>query len=194
MKSMKICLALLFLVVSFVFAQDGFKLSEITSNIGKGAFTSGFDITLKFKGQGDLLGITGNHQRGYAIYLWDLPFSLNAGVSGGFFKNMPWTGPYILISPTNFLSFFHWSGWRAGEPENPGTEVNTFFISNGLFLKLGRLQVNYVLMDFLGEKTSIPGILYTMPINKDFKGFIGIDYKVSEEESLFHIGLSYFPD
>lgn len=194
MKKQIICLILFLGVVSFLSAQNGMKLSELTANIGKGAFTSGFDITLRFKTQRRFLEITGNHERGYMAHLWKLPLSVKAGISGGVFKNMPWLGPYVIFEPTKFLSLLYWRGWRAGEPDNPGTEIRDFFDSKGIFLMWKGIKLSYVHVTFLDEKSHLPGVSYTTPINKVFKCFVGIDYKSSEETLLYRIGVSYLPD
>jgi hypothetical protein len=193
-KKPAICLILILGTFSFLSAQERMKFSELTANIGKGAFTSGFDITLKFEAEKRLLEITGNHERGYMVHLWKLPMSVKAGVSGGIFNNMPWAGPYVLATPTEFLSLLYWRGWGAGEPDNPGTEINGFFESMGIFLKWKGIKLSYVHATFMGEKNHLPGISFTVPINEKFSCFAGIDYKSSEDTPLFRIGVSHFPE
>ena len=107
MKNFVLCFIVLFLLSSSVFAQN-FALSEVSTNVGKGAFISGFDITVKLKSPGNLIDVTGNHQRVRASYLWNLPLSFQAGACGGFFKNMPFLGSYITWSPVNFLTLLEW--------------------------------------------------------------------------------------
>ncbi len=197
MKKSIICLVLFLGVASFIFSQnneDKLKFSEMTANIGKGAFTSGLDITLKFKAEKGFLEITGNHERGYMVYCRKFPLSIRAGISGGFFKNMPWAGPYVLIVPTKFLSFLYWHGWGAGEPEKPGTEIREMFKCAGVFLNFKGFNFGFVANNFMGEKTLLPGVSYAVSINHQFKCFVGVDYKTSEDEPLFRIGFSYFPE
>lgn len=194
MKKLIVCLVLLFGFVSFAFAQDNLKLSRLTANMGKGAFTSGFDVTVIFQNSSNLMEITANHERFYAVYFWKLPLKITAGICGGAFKNMPQAGPYVIVSPTKFLSVFYWYGWGAGEPEKPQAKIQHFFQATGASMSFGGLKISYVWFDFRGTKTSLPGICYTLAINSRFKCFAGIDYKTSEEMPLFRIGLSYFPE
>lgn len=95
----------LFCLVNFTSAQD-WKLSGLNVDVGKGAFTSGCDITAKFDKGNRSLSFTGNHERVYFIYSWNLPFKISLGPSGGFFKNMPWAGPYMIITPKQILILF----------------------------------------------------------------------------------------
>ena len=83
MKNVIVILVVLSLLSLPVSAQK-FKLSEVASNVGKGAFISGFDITVKLKSPKNLIDVTGNHQRVRASYLWSPHSSLQAGVCGGF--------------------------------------------------------------------------------------------------------------
>ena len=195
MKRIIVFVAVLCLFVSLASAQE-LKLSQVTTNAGKSAFISGFDITMKFKGGGNLLDITGNNQRARATYLWDLPLSINAGICGGFFKNMAFAGPYVTFTPFSFLSFLEWVGWSGGKPDNPKTEINFFFHDTAVFLSLGSFTLSYVHEKFMEEEVSIPGVTYKMPINNNFEFSIGADYKFSadlKDEPLFHMGMSYFP-
>lgn len=193
MKKSIICLLLIFGIASFVLAQDGLKISRTTITAGKGAFTSGLDATIIFQNSSNSMEITANHERFYAVYFWNLPLKITAGICAGAFKNMPQTGPYVIISPTKFASVFYWRGWGFGEPEKPKAKIRHFFESAGATLSFGGLKISYVWFDFMGTRTSLPGICYTLPINSRFKFFAGIDYKTSEEMPLFRIGLSYFP-
>lgn len=181
-----------FCLVNFTSAQEDWRFSGLTANVGKGAFTSGFDITAKFDKGSKSLSFTGNHERVYFIYSWSLPFNISFGASGGFFKNMPWAGPYVIIAPTKFLSFLHWSGCRFGQPEKPDTKIKDFFFTNGFYLKIERFSFGFLWMKFLGEKTFIPGVSYIFPINKNFRVFVGMDYKKSVALPLYRIGVSYF--
>ena len=194
MKKLIVCLVLLFGLIPFAFTQDNLKLSRLTASMGKGAFTSGFDVTAIFENSLNLMEITANHERFYAVYFWKLPLKIKAGIFTGAFKNMPQAGPYVIVSPTKFLSVFYWRGWRAGEPEKPRAKIQHFFQTTGASMLFGGLKIDYVWIDFLGEKTSLPGICYTFAINSRFKCFAGVDYKVSEKMPLFRIGLSYFPE
>lgn len=196
MKKVIMCVVVfLFVHVSLVSAQE-LEFSEGTTNIGKSAFISGFDITMRFKGGGNLLDITGNDQRVRATYLWDFPLSINAGICGGFFKNMPFAGPYVTFTPFSFLSFLEWIGWSGGKPDNPGTEIDFLFHDTAVFLNIKSFTLSYVHEKFMEEEVSIPGVTYKTPINNNFEFSIGVDYKFSvdsKDEPLFHMGVSYFP-
>lgn len=194
MKKSIICLILVFGIISFGFTQDSLKLSRSTANMGKGAFTSGFDVTAIFENSSNLMEITANHERFYAVYFWKLPLKVTAGICAGAFKNMPQTGPYVIVSPTKFSSVFYWRGWGFGEPEKPQAKIQHFFQAAGATMSFGGLKISYVWFDFMGTKTSLPGICYTLAINSRFKCFAGIDYKTSDDMPLFRIGLSYFPE
>ena len=187
---------LLLLMFSFVSAQTGddkdkLKWTSLTANMGQGAFTSGFDVTTMFESDTGKIEITANHERFYGVYFWKLPMKIKAGICAGAFKNMPQTGPYVVFSPIENLSAFYWRGWGFGEPGKPKTEINHFFESVGGMLTLGNLKISYVYINFLGEKTSLPGVCYSLVINKKFKFFTGIDYKVSEKKPLYRIGLTF---
>lgn len=192
MKKTITWLILIFIITSFAFSQDKTKLSRITINMGQGAFNSGCDFTSIFEGPSNLIEFTANHQRFYAVYFWKLPLKIKAGICAGAFKNMPQTGLYITLSPVECISVFYWRAWGAGEPEKPQFKVNNFFESVGASISVKGLKVSYIWADFLGEKTSLPGICYTFDINSKIKSFVTVDYKVSKKMPLFRIGISYF--
>lgn len=190
----------IFAIAPAVFAAS-WDLSGISTNVGKGAFISGFDIGVKFadttsSGSGAGLNVTGNHQRVYAILGQKLLSKLfYVAVSGGAFQNMPWLGPYIEFYPTSWLKFQHWSGFGAGRPNEPRWErPDDFFVSNSAFLRVNKyVSLSFVTMTFLGEWTMLPGVRFSVPINSKYAVSFGIEYKtqVQKEEALFSIGVAY---
>ena len=186
-----LCFVFLVLLASIVMA-DEMKFSSITANMGKGAFTSGFDVTLLFDSKGNAIEVTGNHERAYGVFFWRIPsLNIKAGICAGMFKNMIQSGPYVIFSPIKPLSVFYWRGWGAGEPNNPQVEINFFFESAGASLSMGNLVISYVWFDFMGTQATMPGVSYTVSINSKFKFFGGVDYKVEEKLPLFRIGVTY---
>lgn len=204
MKKIIVSIIFLFLMAPFVRADDANKLkvSEFTVNAGKGAFVEGLDFTVIFEGEKSSIELTANHQRSYGVYFLHMPLKVKVlhlslkvkvrtGICGGVFKNMPQAGPYIIVSPVKVLDVFYWRGWGFGEPENPRAEFNNFFEAVGVSLMLGNLKLSYVYSIFMNEKTALPGICYSVPINQNFKFFAGCDYKDVSKEMLFRIGVSY---
>ncbi|MDO8557317.1 MAG: hypothetical protein Q7R98_02530 [Candidatus Jorgensenbacteria bacterium] len=197
MKRVVIGIAALLLVVSSsVFSQTGWRLRTVESSIGRGAFTSGFDIrvTLEDSVHNQWFNVTGNHQRVYLIYgtNWRI---VTVGICAGFYKNMPQSGPYLIIAPVKFLYFLHWSGFGAGIPDRPKMEINKFYSSNGIYFTAKGFTAGCLHMEFLGETTWLPGISYVFIFNKELKFLVGADYKTADKKvpMLFRMGISYSP-
>ena len=182
------------IVITVIFVQspaEELKPISLSANIGKGAFTSGFDVTLMLENSTQQVEITANHERFYAVHFWKLAKWIKAGVCAGAFKNQPQVGPYVVISPVKFLSVFYWQGWGAGKPEHPKFEVNYFFNSAGASIRLGNLKISYIWIDFMRQQEQLPGISYSFKLSSKIKGLIGVDYKIQEDLPLFRIGATY---
>ncbi|MBU4369561.1 hypothetical protein KKG58_02245 [Patescibacteria group bacterium] len=94
--------------------------------------------------------------------------------------------------PTKWLSFMHWSGWSAGEPEEPAIEINDFFVLNAVYLSIWKVQLRHTRMDFLGDAFSMPGVSLTVPIPmKKIKISVAADYDLTTDEPYYNIGVSY---
>jgi len=171
-------------LISTVSAQ--FKLASITTSLGKGSVTSGYDINLTFVQENDnKLSIVGNHTRAYAAYCWPHDV-ISVSASGGFFKNTPWGGPKIVITPTEFLSTLHWLAIGAGEPEHPAWKVKMLFGFNALLVKIGNFQVSYSLLHFLQNKPEhIPGTFYGNNLGDNWSYSVGVEYNLNTSEPLF---------
>jgi len=196
MKTSSIIILITALFITSNVQGQGWNLSELASNVGKGAFISGFDISTKFRNQniGSELNITGNHQRIYFILGKDY-MNFHFGISGGFFKNMPFIGPYIMFYPTSFLTFQHWSSWSAGIPDHPEFDLNDFYSSNSVFINIKYLTLSFVTMEFLDEWIILPGLRLNFQLNKKYTVSTGVEYKtqVKKNEPLFSMGISYKP-
>lgn len=186
---MVLCLA----IIVSVAVADNLKLTEFSLNSGKGAFTSGLDVTVRFGSDKYSIEVTGNSDRAYGVFFWKLPLGISVGVCAGEFKNQPQTGPYVVFAPVKFAYAFYWSGWGFGEPDKPSWDVKPFFSSAGIGTQLGNLKLSLIWFDFMGAKTWLPGISYGVKILESFWFSTGMDYKTSTKEPLFWLRVSYFP-
>lgn len=185
--------AALVLLPILAYAQFGdLRISKVRVSSGRGALTSGLDIFVSFSGEGRELGITGNAERVYAVYGWDILPALTISASGGFFKNTPWLGPQLKFKVGDHLSLLHWSGISTGEPEHPAPEVNFFFTFTGSYLSWSDFTASFAsqkLMD--NEWWYLPGFAYNPPIGDRAHGIVGVDYNTVTEEVYFRLGVKY---
>lgn len=193
-KVLTVVLVLLsFVSVAVATEGKGLKLGELSLGSGKSALTSGLDGVVRFESKEFRLLIVGNSDRYFGAFFLKLPIGLSAGVCTGAFKNQPQVGPYVTFAPTKFLSAFYWRAWGFGKPNEPKLEVNPFFQCVGGAVTLGNVKLNCIWLDFMGSRTLVPGVSYGVKINEQFRATIGADYKVSTEEPMFSVKVSYFP-
>ncbi len=185
--------SLIIFAVSMMFfgqAAGQMKLDNISTAVGKSATSSGYDITVLFSNANQHFSVTGNSQRVYAVYSWDLP-KLNMGASGGFYQNTPWLGPIVTYSPTNYLSFVYWGAVSGGLPNKPDWKARSIFQWVSADVKIGSVDACYGLLKFLdGKLDNLPGIRYTGNVNSDWSFRVGMDYDVNAEQPLFQLGLT----
>ncbi|MDP2932962.1 MAG: hypothetical protein Q8N81_02415 [bacterium] len=192
MKKLTACLGLLILLTPFLFG-DNLKFTEFTASAGRSAFTSGLDLTGKFANEKNSVQLTANHERFYGVFFWKLPLHFKVGICAGAFKNMVQAGPYVVFSPTKFISAYYWRGWGFGEPDKPAWKIHNFFELVGGSLNFKGLGLNYAYMVFQGQKTHLPGISYELSLTEKFRTFTSVDYNSLTKGPLFCIGLSYLP-
>ena len=191
---MKKVIFLLFVLSLSVVAQ--MELSSTSAFIGKSAVSNGYDIAVGFYDEeGDNhLTITGNHQRVFGTYSWNIPsIRTKSLITGGFFKNVPWIGPQLVLSPTNFITIVGWCGIAAGVPEKPSWDVKWLlrFSSISIHLPLN-ITASTALLKFVEQKMDvIPGISVRGDLNHSWNYKIGVDYSMNNKEPMFVFGLSY---
>ena len=174
-----------------VIAQDDLELKTVKTFIGKGALSSGYDISIYFANSENGFQITGNHTRVYATYSWQVSY-FTVLATGGFFKNAPWAGPQIIFSPVEFISTVHWYGMSAGTPENPDWKINMLVQYNAVTIKFKNLSVTYALSKFLNDPVDqLPGVVYTGQLNSSWNYTVGVDYTVNGQEPLFQLGVKH---
>ncbi len=171
--------------------RDSLKLESVSISIGKGALTSGYDVSINFRSSVNGLQVTGNHSRTYVVYRWYIPV-LTIGASGGFFKNAPWVGPQILFEPCSFLSTMHWLGVVAGAPEKPSWETNVIFNYHGANVHIGPFSASYAIQKFMFDPwNQVPGVNYKLKVNSSWAISVNVDYDTNNREPLFQIALKH---
>jgi hypothetical protein len=194
MKKMLVLL-ILAMVPLTVFADDSLKLSITTIGAGKGAFVSGLNVGASWTKSNASLSVLVSQELQQAIYLWNLPANISAGMSGGAYNNMLWFGPYVSIAPTKSVSLYYWTGWSMGEPERPAINPKHFFdCAGGSWALTKFLTLNFCWLSVYGDPVSLPGFAVTFPVNSKFKVLFGVDYKIQTHESLYRVSISYFPE
>lgn len=195
MKKALIAVLFVLIVVSAAIATEGkgLKFSEFSLDTGKSALTSGLGAAGRWESEKFRLVVVGNSDRYYGIFSLKLPLGFSAGVCTGAFKNQPQFGPYLSFAPVKFLSVFYWRAWGFGKPNEPKLEVNSFFQCVGGTVTLGNIKLNCLWLDFMGSKTLVPGISYGVKLNDQFRVTVGADYKVSTDEPMFSVKVSFFP-
>jgi hypothetical protein len=185
MKNLILVFVLFFSLSSLIPAQD-FKLSSINVNLGKGATSSGYDICVTFRDSSNqTFSVIGNHTRMYVAYAWPVA-NFKLAASGGFYNNMPWIGPKITSDICSFISTMHWLSFGAGLPGDPGTKVQFFFGFNAVYVKLGKFQVTYSLLNWMKEKPqNIPGIFFGNSIGENWSYTVGTEYNLRDHIPLF---------
>lgn len=191
---MKKVIFLLFVITLSASAQ--MEVSSTSAFIGKSAVSNGYDIVVGFYDkQGDNhLVITGNHQRVFGTYSWNIPsIRTTALITGGFFKNTPWLGPQLVIQPTDFLTLVSWYGIAAGVPEKPQWDIEWMVRYNSLSIHLPlNITVSTAFLKFVYDDTDIlPGISIKNDLNHSWEYKVGVDYSMNNKEPMFVFGLSY---
>ena len=178
-------------MTSFAQQQDELQLKSISTSIGKGALSSGYDISLNFGNESEGFQVTGNHTRVWTAYRWQVLY-FTLGATGGFFKNAPWVGPQVIFSPAPFISTMHWYGFVGGVPEHPDWKVNTMIRYNAVTVRMNGFAFTYAVSKFLNDKTDqLPGVSYTGKVNSSWNYTVGADYTVNNHEPLFQLGLKH---
>ncbi|MFA6365281.1 MAG: hypothetical protein WCW78_02680 [Candidatus Paceibacterota bacterium] len=181
----------LFCATTFAQQQDELQLKSIATSIGKGALSSGYDISINFGNESNGLQVTGNHTRVYAAYRWQMPY-ITLGATGGFFKNAPWVGPQIIFTPASFISTVHWYGFAGGAPEHPDWKINKMIHYNAVTLRVSGIALTYAVSKFMNDNADqLPGVSYTGKVNASWNYTIGTDYTVNGREPLFQLGLKH---
>ena len=186
---MKKVIIMVLLVVISVSAQ--YKMTSISATIGKGALSSGYDISLGFSNGDNTFQVTGNHTRVFGTFSWDLsPFTVSA--SGGFFQNAPWAGPLVVFKPTEYISTMHWYGMSAGVPDKPGWDVHVLVRYNALSLHVWKFTATFAVSKFLDNEIDyLPGIKFSDMINESWKISVSVDYTVTGATPLFQFGMHH---
>lgn len=167
-----------------------FNLSSVTASIGKGALSSGYDISIAFSNGENTFKVTGNHTRVYGTYSWEVFHDARVLATGGFFKNTPWFGPQVIFSPADFVTLTSWYGFSFGTPEHPDWKMTTMVQYNAISIKVAGITVTYAISKFVYDPIDyIPGVAYSGSINKSWGYNVSVDYTVNGKEPLFMFGL-----
>lgn len=186
-----ITLALFSVVTTFPQESQELELKKIKLDLGKGSLTSGYDISLLFSDESSVLQITGNHTRAYGVYSEDHGF-IKPAISGGFFKNCPWIGPRVVLSPVSGVSFMFWYAVSAGLPDHPDTRLNALIRYNGIFVDIWKCTLSGAMNKFANDKVNYyPGIAFSDKLNSSWQYKIAVDYDINNKEPLFQFGLSH---
>jgi hypothetical protein len=183
---MRYFILILVLFFNLSASAQNFKLSSTSASLGKGSVSSGYDICLNFQNdEQEIFSVVGNHTRVTLAYTWPVsPFNLAA--SGGFFKNTPWLGPKVTFNPCSFITTMHWLAVSAGKPEKPEFKARLLFGFNAIYVKVGKFQLTYSLLNWLVEEPQhIPGIFFGNPIGDNWSYSVGVEYNLRDSEPLF---------
>jgi hypothetical protein len=197
MKSKMFSGLLMTVLLSSLAQAQSFELTNASISWGKGALTSGLDVTVDFtkSDSSQFFIINGNNERSNMNYGWNVTKSFAPVVSLGMFRNVPWIGLRGTYSPLSFVNFFHWSGLgfsKTKKLEEPGTNPNLFFVFNAVYVKVHDFRLGYGLNHF---KQDLPNHLYSLkyswPFNLYIKVALEVTYNYREEIPMFVMYLSY---
>jgi len=189
--------------VSESFSQDTISLDTTKKSIqlksvyltyGKGALSSGADMTLNFSWDKDkILFLKANNDR--AIVNIGKAFgNFQTILSVGIYKNIPWAGP-MLIYKYKFLSFTSWNGIAFGKDTEltaPGVTPRFFFSYQGVDITFGKNSLGYAFMYFTIKPINHFGIYKrAIPISKQALFTFEATYNYQEHVPMFVVGYKH---
>jgi len=171
-------------------------LSEVGITSGKGALTSGLDTRIEFMSWNDstkVFFLQANNDRivgNFGKKIGKLKILQSVGV----FKNIPWTGPWLIYS-NDVLDFSIWNGIgfaKTVELKAPGFSPKFFFSYEGVgltFIKNNRIGISA--MWFATEKGNwFLSYKRNINIGKYSKLFAECTYNRALDIPMFMIGYS----
>jgi hypothetical protein len=180
----------------FPIQVGNYEFSRANFGSGKGALTSGLDLTAIFKNGLRTLEITGNSDRAYIQHFWDVAdTTLSAAASLGIFKNTPWLGYQLAYAPVKGVSINQWSGFSVATIGAKDWKPQWFFYQAGVTVEPNEnISVGCTVIKFQGLDWDILlGAALTVPLNEDFSALFGADHSGLNKEIFYRIAVKYEP-
>ncbi len=180
------------ILFSSIFAQEEEpKISSISISSGESSLSKGIcgSVTVQTSEDWRLI-FEVNQSYMQFMYGKDISWLYVAG-SGGYFNNTPWIGPYLVATPTDWLTFTSWEGVEMGTDGKPNAkELNFYFAFNSAKISISYFYVQYAILHFeMQNPDNLPGGGISIPIGK-YTFSIGADYSIKSQKPLFAGSLS----
>ena len=186
------------LSVAGVFSQssdsNSFRLSSVDISSGRGAITSGIYVYGNFEKKTAYGQVTIGSNDVEATYLFRfLGDKLEVGPNGGYFFNMAYLGPQVILSPWKFISTFSWYGWAPGKTNGAfEKKIKKMFALNALTISIWRLKAMGCLIECPGaplQKTAT--LRYTQSVSKTVDGYTEVGWDFLNKVQLLKIGFTW---
>jgi hypothetical protein len=183
-----LAIVILFLIISNIFADEGYKLKKIGLSSGQGFITSGLNVNISMQNAERSLSFTANSMRFYGNLQLAGPLSITAGA----FDNAPWAGA-MLSHKWHNLNFVNWIGYGGGDYKKPGFTPFFFFSDHWVTYTTGKFEMLYMLQHIrMDLPQHVVGLKYKEPLSRNIGLFVSAQYDMlNGKYPLFQAGLSW---